>query len=183
MKYHCYLNAESGVNALPFNPCELLDFQTLRLAKGQSYAGASGGREILALVLGGVANVTVGSASFEKVGGRANVFSGKPHSVYIPAGVDYTITALTNLEVAMPSAPSDLVTEPYVIRPDQVATGRWGAANFSRSFHQVLTEIAQPDLPARRLIVGETGARTRPIATRTTRFQARRAMRRCTTSA
>ena len=32
----------------------------------------------------------------------------------------------------------------------------WGAANFKRYFHQILTEIAQPDLPARRLIVGET---------------------------
>lgn len=31
-----------------------------------------------------------------------------------------------------------------------------GAANFGRTYHQILTEIAQPDLPARRLIVGET---------------------------
>jgi 5-deoxy-glucuronate isomerase len=37
-----------------------------------------------------------------------------------------------------------------------VANGVWGAANFRRYFHQILTEIAQPDLPARRLIVGET---------------------------
>ena len=65
----------------------------MRLAKGQSYAAASGDREILAVVLGGVADFTVGSASFEKVGGRPNVFSGKPHSVYIPAGANYTITA------------------------------------------------------------------------------------------
>lgn len=156
MKNHCYLRAESGVNALPFNPCSLLDFQTLRLAKGESHAAESADREILAVVLGGVADITVGSASFEKVGGRPNVFSGKPHSVYIPAGQKYTITAQTNLEVAMPSAPSDLATDAYVIRPDQVASGTWGAANFSRSFHQILTEIAQPELPARRLIVGET---------------------------
>ena len=156
MKYHCYLPSEFGINELPFNPCEVLGFRTLRLARGESHSGASGDREILAVVLGGVARVTVGSVAFEKVGGRPNVFSGKPHSVYIPAGSEYTFTALTNLEVAMPSAPSDLATDPYVIRPDQVATGTWGAANFSRNFHQILTEIAQPDLPARRLIVGET---------------------------
>ena len=156
MKNHCYLGAEEGVNELPFNPCELLDFQTLRLAAGKKHSGNSGDREILAVVLGGIADVTVGGESFEKVGGRPNVFSGKPHSVYIPAGHDYTIAARTKLEVAMPSAPSDLTTAPYVIRPDQVAAGRWGAANFSRNFHQILTEVAQPDLPARRLIVGET---------------------------
>jgi 5-deoxy-glucuronate isomerase len=56
----------------------------------------------------------------------------------------------------MTSAPSDLEVEPYVIPPDRVANGVWGAANFTRYFNQVLTEIAQPDLPARRLIVGET---------------------------
>ena len=37
-----------------------------------------------------------------------------------------------------------------------MVSGRWGAANFSRTYHQILTEISQPDLPARRLIVGET---------------------------
>jgi 5-deoxy-glucuronate isomerase len=32
----------------------------------------------------------------------------------------------------------------------------WGAANFSRNFHEILTATMQPDLPAQRLIVGET---------------------------
>ena len=106
--------------------------------------------------LGGKVAVTVGGVSFPSVGGRPNVFSGKPHSVYIPRGHDYTFTALTDVEIGMPSAPSDLDTEPYMIAPDQVASGRWGAANFGRNFHQILTEIAQPELPASRLIVGET---------------------------
>jgi 5-deoxy-glucuronate isomerase len=60
------------------------------------------------------------------------------------------------LEVGLCSAPSDLQTEPYVISPEQVTSGKWGAANFSRNFHQILTASAQPDLPAARLIVGET---------------------------
>ena len=60
------------------------------------------------------------------------------------------------MKLHLPSAPSDLAIEPYVIAPDKVATGVWGAANFSRNFHQILTQVAQPELPARRLIVGET---------------------------
>jgi 5-deoxy-glucuronate isomerase len=155
-KNHCYIPAENGRNELPFNPCELLDFTFLKLDAGQSYAGSSGDREILAVILGGRGRFEVAGRTFEDVGGRANVFSGKPHSVYVPAGSDFTVTALTALEVALPSAPSDLAVDPYVIAPDQVATGRWGAANFSRNYHQILTEIAQPELPARRLIVGET---------------------------
>lgn len=156
MKNHLYLSAEEGVNTIPNNPCSVIDFQTVRLTKGTSHSASSGDREILAVVLGGKVAVTVGDASFPSVGGRPNVFSGKPHSVYIPRGHDYTFTALTDVEIAMPSAPSDLDTEPYMIAPDQVAAGRWGAANFDRNFHQILTQVAQPDLPASRLIVGET---------------------------
>ncbi|BEL06992.1 5-deoxy-glucuronate isomerase [Actinoplanes sichuanensis] len=155
-KYHCYIPAASGLNTLPFNPCELLDFQLLTLAPGETWTGSSGDREILAVILGGTANFTVGGSKFASVGGRADVFSGKPHSVYIPRDADISIEAVSAVEIALPSAPSDLVTDPYVIEPSQVADGRWGGANFGRNYHQILTEIAQPSLPARRLIVGET---------------------------
>ncbi|GIE82272.1 5-deoxy-glucuronate isomerase [Actinoplanes philippinensis] len=155
-KYHCYIPAAPGLNTLPFNPCSLLDLQLLTLSPGETWTGTSGDREILAVILGGAANFTVGGSKFAAVGGRADVFSGKPHSVYIPAGSDITIEAVGAVEIALPSAPSDLVTEPYVIEPSEVASGRWGGANFGRNYHQILTEIAQPSLPARRLIVGET---------------------------
>jgi 5-deoxy-glucuronate isomerase len=155
-RYHCYIPAENGRNALPFNPCRLLDFGFLRLEAGQSWTGESGDREVLAVLLGGTAAFTVGDHKFPAVGGRADVFSGKPHSVYLPAGRPVTIEALEPVEIALPSAPSDLATDPYVIEPAQVADGRWGAANFSRTYHQILTEVSQPSLPARRLIVGET---------------------------
>ncbi|WP_426504916.1 5-deoxy-glucuronate isomerase [Dactylosporangium sp. McL0621] len=155
-KYHCYIPAERGRNALPFNPCSLLDFSLLRLDAGQSTTFASGDREILAVILGGTATFTVGAARFAEVGGRPNVFGGKPHSVYIPAGAEVTVEADSAVEIALPSAPSDLATDPYVIEPAKVASGRWGAANFGRTYHQILTEISQPGLPARRLIVGET---------------------------
>lgn len=155
-RYHTNIPAAEGLNTLPINPCTLLDFQLLRLEAGQTWSGRSGDREILAVILGGTADFTVGEAKFGAVGGRADVFSGKPHSVYIPIGSDILIEAVTPVEIALPSAPSDLEVEPYVIAPEQVAEGRWGAANFGRGFHQILTEAAQPSLPARRLIVGET---------------------------
>jgi 5-deoxy-glucuronate isomerase len=156
MKYHASLSADIGLNTLPYNACQSLDFGLLRLAVGETYRGVADGRERLAILLGGKANFTIGNKRFGKVGGRPNVFSGKPHSVYLPAGVEYTIEAIGAVEIALPSAPSDLPAEPYVIEPGQVASGVWGAANFSRNYHQILTLASQPDLPARRLIVGET---------------------------
>ncbi len=156
-RYHCYIPAEPGRNPLPFNPCRLLDFTLLKLDAGRTWTGESGDREILAVILGGTATFTIGGHTFPAVGGRADVFSGKPHSVYIPAGSTVTVEAVSPVEIALPSAPSDdRRVDPYVIAPERVASGRWGAANFSRNYHQILTEISQPDLPAARLIVGET---------------------------
>jgi 5-deoxy-glucuronate isomerase len=156
MKYHAALTADQGLNAPPYNPCSLLDFNFLKLKTGGSYAGNSGDREILAVILGGKATFHIGGTTFEKVGGRPNVFAGKPYSVYIPAGAEFSILAEGPVEIALPSAPSDEDIEPYLVAPAKVANGIWGAANFKRYFHQILTLAAQPELPARRLIVGET---------------------------
>ncbi len=156
MKFHSLIPTKNGLNGPSVNPCKLLDFGFLKLEAGKIYSADSGDREILAVMLGGVASFEVSGKKFTKVGGRPNVFSGKPYSVYIPANAKFSITAETAVEIALPSAPSDLEIEPYVIEPLQVATGVWGAANFKRYFHQILTTAAQPELPARRLIVGET---------------------------
>ena len=156
MKYHTLLTADNGLNTPPTNPCKLLEFGFLKLGAGESYSAESGERETLAVLLGGRASFEVGEKRFEKVGGRPNVFNGKPHSVYIPCGSTFHIQADSAVEIALTSAPSDLEIEPYVIAPSQIANGTWGAANFTRYYHQILTRASQPELPARRLIVGET---------------------------
>jgi 5-deoxy-glucuronate isomerase len=156
MSYFETITRSAGLNSLPSNPCKLLDFNYLVLSDGKHYEGTTGDREFLAVLLGGKGAFIVNDKQFENVGGRPNVFSGKPHSVYIPCQSTFKIVAHGALEVGLCSAPSDLVTAPYVIPPERVATGVWGAANFARNYHQILTLASQADLPAQRLIVGET---------------------------
>ncbi len=156
MGYFETVPASPGINRVQANPFKLLDFQLLVLSDGEKHSAAAGDREILAVVLSGKGAFSVDGKSFTGVGGRPNVFAGKPHSVYIPAGAKYTIAGEGRLEAALVSAPSDLRTDPYLIGPEKITTGVWGAANFSRSYHQILTLAGQPDLPAKRLIVGET---------------------------
>jgi 5-deoxy-glucuronate isomerase len=151
MKYHSLLSSNPGLNSLPYNPCQLLDFNFLKLSAGEKYGANSGGGEILAVILSGRATFMVNGVAFEKAGGRPNVFSGRPHSVYIPAGAEYSIQADTAVEIALPSAPSEeTYIQPYLIGPDRVVEGIWGAANFKRYFRQILTTASQPDLPAGR---------------------------------
>jgi len=156
MKYFTSLEKNTRVNFLKENPCRLLDFALLNFSTGDQYESQAGDREILAVILGGRASFEIGDIQFKKVGGRPHVFAGKPHAVYIPSGKQFAIKADEPIEVALISAPSSLKTEPYLITPQNVTHGVWGAANFSRNYHQILTESAQPELPAQRLIVGET---------------------------
>ncbi len=146
----------TGLNRLASNPFKLLDLKYLILQPGETFQEATSDREVLAVILGGVGVFKVNGRDLGRAGGRPNVFSGKPHSVYLPCGAEYSIKAQGRLEVALVSAPSDLQTEAYLIGPEKVATGVWGAANFSRNYHQILTTASQPELPARRLLVGET---------------------------
>lgn len=156
MSYFETVPTQNGLNQLPGNPCKLLDFGLLCLTADQTHEGTTGDREMLAVILSGKGTFNINGQTYRDVGGRPDVFSGRPHSVYIPCGSRYAITASGRLEVGLCSAPSDLKIEPYVISPTQVTSGVWGAANFSRSYHQILTLAGQPDLPAARLIVGET---------------------------
>ncbi len=160
MSYFETVPSAAGLNSVK-SPFKLLDFNYLVLSNGEQFKASTGSREVCAVLMGGKGTFVVtprgGSAqTFSSVGGRPNVFSGKPHSVYIPCQSDYAITAHGQLQVELVSAPSDLETAPYVIGPDRVTSGVWGAANFSRNYHQILTLAGQPDLPAKRLIVGET---------------------------
>ena len=156
MSYFESVPRNPGLNQTPGNTCLWLDFNLLVLEPGKSYENNSGNRELLAVILGGKATFVIGDKRFENVGGRPNVFAGKPHSVYIPCQSRFSITANGAVEIGLCSAPSELQTAPYVIAPERVATGVWGAANFSRNYHQILTLASQADLPAKRLIVGET---------------------------
>ena len=156
MDYFAKLTQETGRNALPYNPCQLLDFELLVLAADESVSGETGDREIIAVILGGKATIQAGEQTFAEIGERANVFDGKPYAVYLPMGCAYEITAVSAAQIALASAPSDMPAQPYLITPDQVISGTWGADNHTRQFHQILVESVQPDLPARRLIVGET---------------------------
>jgi len=57
------------------------------------------------------------------------VIKGKHHSVNISAWVEFSIQSDGAVEIALPSAPSELSIEPYDITPAQVASGMYSAAH------------------------------------------------------
>ena len=154
MKYFHTLEKANGFQDLNDEACKLLEFGKLSLKAGESYEGSvEADRELILVMLSGKAEVSVSGKTFT-VGGRANVFAGNPHSVYVPKGSSFTVKALSDTEAALPTGPSDLDTEPFEIKPDEVQTGQWGTLNYTRYFRQIAVD--GDGHPVSSLIVGET---------------------------
>ncbi|MGB3831744.1 MAG: 5-deoxy-glucuronate isomerase [Mesorhizobium sp.] len=80
-------------------------FDLYRLRPGERVAAGTGGREACLVFIAGKGRAGAGSRDFGLLGERMSPFEGKPWSVYVPQGTDWWVTAETELELAVCSAP------------------------------------------------------------------------------
>lgn len=116
---------------------EYVGFRVVKLAAGNEYAGREAGREACLVVLSGTVTVEAGER-FEGLGGRKSVFDGAATSVYLPADTSYTITASSDAEVAICTAPGTGKGEPRVIRSDDVEVR--GKGSNTRHVRNILSD-------------------------------------------
>lgn len=140
-----------GVNGLTENTCRLLDFELVVLDAAGSHRFDTGEREYGIVVLTGTVSITVGATEFAGVGGRSDVFAGKPSMVYAPGGASVTIVADGPAEIALCSAPGGPAIDPYLVGPGDVSSGTWGTFNTSRTY-DFLVDASRP---SDRLFVAE----------------------------
>lgn len=127
-------------------------FRVVNLDAGQSYGGGEVGREACLVILSGTADVAVGDASFDGVGGRDSVFDdAAPGAVFAPAGSSYLVTAKTNVELAIGSAPGRAGGEARRIEPDRMSREVRGQGTNQRFVRNILPETE----PAESLLVVE----------------------------
>lgn len=83
---------------------------------------------------------------------RKDVFAERATAMCLPPGVTATITADSDLEAILVSAPSTEQGTVAVIGPDDVTVNRRGRGTYAREVHDIFVR----DPYARRLMVGET---------------------------
>ena len=97
MKYKVSCAMKPGFNKISSigdGELKLTEFAVINLADKQRFAANSGGFEVALVVLGGKCAVKGDGFEFASVGERPDVFSGRPHTVYIPCNTAYEIIAL-----------------------------------------------------------------------------------------
>jgi 5-deoxy-glucuronate isomerase len=127
-------------------------FDLLTLEAGKSFEGNTAGCESAFVILSGNCNFSGKGFNFEKIGARKDVFSGKPTSVYLPSGSSYKIVALTEVEIGICSAESNLRSKPVLIGPGDVTEVELGVLNWSRKAYFIIDQKVE----AQHLFIGET---------------------------
>ncbi|MEQ1769481.1 MAG: 5-deoxy-glucuronate isomerase [Devosia sp.] len=93
-------------------------FDLWQLSEGDTGSGQNTTREVCLVFVAGKGRVTIdGTTDYGELGGRASPFDGPPHSVYVPAGHDWSVMATTPLTLAVCSAPGAGGYEPRAIPP------------------------------------------------------------------
>jgi 5-deoxy-glucuronate isomerase len=132
---------------------QTISLRVIRLEKQQKQIVSQPAEELALVMLGGQATVRAGGERWESLGGRANVFAGMPHALYLPVGTEQVeIEALTNAcEVAVCGARATRKFPAALIQPSSVEVEIRGGGNATRQINHIL----KPDFPADRLLVVE----------------------------
>jgi 5-deoxy-glucuronate isomerase len=130
---------------------DYIHFQARRLATGQNWSFATGEHELAIINFSGRYAVFSNRGEWHGIGGRAGVFSGPAHALYLPRRTDFTLTAEEGGEYAVTWAPTDQDHDPWLIRPEEVPISIRGGDNVSRQINDLLP----PGSPVHRLVLVE----------------------------
>lgn len=117
-------------------------FEVFKLKECQSIARETRDREYCLVLISGFGDVMAGGDAFADLGTRSSPFDGQPpHAVYVPAGSDFTVTARTDMELGVGSAPGRPGNHPArVIRIDPATMEVRGKGTNARYITNILPD-------------------------------------------
>ncbi|KAB0268324.1 5-deoxy-glucuronate isomerase [Microvirga brassicacearum] len=126
-------------------------FDVYRLNAGQSLQRQTEDREACIVMLSGKARVAAAGQDFGLIGGRESPFEPDPWSLYAPARSEWSLTAETDCEIAVCTAPGEGKLPARIISPNQVGQETRGTGTNTRHVRNILPETE----PAESLLVVE----------------------------
>ncbi len=130
---------------------DYVTFEVRRIKAGESFEGATHSNELAIVTLGGIFQAQSSQGNWMSIGGRPNVFSGKAWTLYLSVNTRFTVTAITDCELAFCYCRAEDAHPPVLISPENVRVEIRGGANATRQINHILT----PEFPAQRLLVVE----------------------------
>jgi len=127
-------------------------FEVFLLNSGESIKHVTGVREVCLVLVSGKANVKSMHESWENLGERLTVFGNKavaerspPYAVYVPDNDEFEVEALTDLELAVCSAPGLGNFPARLITPKDMTYETRGNGTNTRHVCNILPETADAE--------------------------------------
>jgi 5-deoxy-glucuronate isomerase len=130
---------------------DFIHFQVRRLAAGATWSFATGEHELALVTLGGTIDVESNRGNWQAVGGRANVFAGPPHTLYLPRRTEFGVTARGDAEFAVAWVATDQDHPARLVAPGDVTVEIRGGDNATRHINNMIA----PGFDCHRLVVVE----------------------------
>lgn len=126
-------------------------FDLWKLRPGETAAGGERDRETCLVFISGRGRVTAGVQELGSVGDRMSPFDGKPWSVYVPGSAAWSVTAETEVTLAVCTAPGSGTLPARVIGPEGLHQETRGKGSNTRHVTNIIPEWD----PAESLLVVE----------------------------
>ncbi len=121
-------------------------FDAYELAQGQSVRLQDDAMETCLVLVSGKADVICDASRWTAAGDRMSPFEDKaPYSIYAPAGQPISVSALTDLELAVCKAPGKGGQTARLIAPEDVGYECRGSGSNTRHIYNILPEDAAAD--------------------------------------
>jgi 5-deoxy-glucuronate isomerase len=138
---HCVLNVTPESAGWRY-----VGFAVHHLSPGDSVSRDYPDRETCIVILSGTVSVSAGQAEFTGVESRNSVFDDRaPHAVFVGADTGFRVTATTDCEIAICTAPSKGYRAPRLIEPAQISTDERGVGTNRRIVRNILPETEEAD--------------------------------------
>ncbi|TJY39799.1 5-deoxy-glucuronate isomerase [Cohnella pontilimi] len=125
---------------------QYVGFEVCKLQSGQALERSTGDSEVCLVLLSGYADAEAGGQAWRNIGRRMNIFERiPPYAVYVPNDSAYRLTAVTDAEIAICSAPGKGTYEARLITPERVGVEPRGYGSMSRTIHNILPEQEPAD--------------------------------------
>jgi 5-deoxy-glucuronate isomerase len=126
-------------------------FDVWKLAPGERAQGGAPGRETCLVFVSGRGRVEAGDEVSGEIVARMSPFEGKPWSAYVPAGTPWQVTAVSDVTLAVCTAPGSGKLPARIIPPEALGQETRGKGTNTRYVTNILPETE----PAESLLVVE----------------------------
>jgi 5-deoxy-glucuronate isomerase len=115
-----------------------LSFAARRMARGEVWQEYTLGNEYGLVILGGTCTARSSHGEWSRIGRRPDVFSGMPYALYFPRESEFTIEALSELDIAYGWARAYDDHPAQLITPEQVSVEIRGGGNATRQINGII---------------------------------------------